>query len=66
MHDIPSLEVVRAVKQDVEGEGTTYLVTFEAPARESRDVETFETEICFLSLSPTIIMQVKEIRDMHA
>lgn len=63
-HDIPSLEVVRAVKQDAEG--NTYLVTFEAIFRESRNVETFETQICVPSLFPTMIIQFKEIQNKHA
>ncbi|KAL6505406.1 hypothetical protein OROHE_022785 [Orobanche hederae] len=36
VHDIPSLEVVNAIKQDAEG--TTYLVTFQASLREEREI----------------------------
>lgn len=64
-HDIPSLKVVRAVKQDEEG--TMYLVTFEASLRdESKKVETFEAQIWVPSLFPNMIVQIKEVRNLHA
>ncbi|KAL8103555.1 hypothetical protein AgCh_027944 [Apium graveolens] len=59
-HDIESLKVLKLVK--LVGKVPTYQITFEAPLlaeTEGKCVETFETEICMPSLSPTIVIELK-------
>ncbi|WOG85728.1 hypothetical protein DCAR_0104920 [Daucus carota subsp. sativus] len=62
VHDISSLKVVKAIKLDSE-EGTLYHVTFTASLRdESKNIETFETQICVPTLFPNMTMEVREIK----
>lgn len=64
VHDIASLKVVKAIKHVVDG--TTYLVTFEAPLRdESKNVETFETQICMPTLFPSTTIEFKKVQIKH-
>lgn len=65
VHDISSLKVVKAIKQHV-ADGITYLVTFQASLRdESKNVETFETQVCMSTFCSTTTIEVKKVQIKH-
>lgn len=65
VHDIPSLKVVKAMKH-VEAEGMTYSVTFEASlGDESKNIETFQAQICVSTLSLPTTIEFKQVQIKH-